>query len=257
MDKDDLLRMLDLSPDLTEPEKDKSDILDFLPGGDYQAIDRLKRHKENQPTSEYCLVVDDWDIAHGEEQFVNRKIGIAVTNFNFTDFFALAFLPYPQMEPNPFDKRCQQFINGLMESPDFQALHQATQMDLLASEAACNNMADEFNKLQGLGILGEHCTEEQLENAIYKAISSVVEESEEEIEELFACQNALGIGKGQGSTSPLEAKQIKETFKRVTTNRYLDSTRDWRALARDQSLYASMSLGACQVIGYATPKHLH
>lgn len=180
-----------------------------------------------------ALVLDRWDLRRGtdclERSPALKQAGLSPEAVS--DFHAAAFLQSPELEEHCQDQRRLEFIQTLLETPEYQSLHESTQLDALASEMAASHFGQEYAELvrkdqereKKRG--GKPRTEKQQEQdkvrsemACLRAVGKALQEASQEVEELEDAQNALGCGPGQGQDGKLPLEQVKEVFQKTRNN---------------------------------------
>src|SRR4051812_24130971 len=129
MDRDELLRMLDLDGAGPDPP----------PAEAGAAADPLAPAPPPVPTNENALELDEWGLRRGRDlleehpDFGHRGLG----EYDLADFHAAAFDMDPRLLPGCADRTQHEFLEQLLGTPEYHALHQSTMLD----EAAPANAA--------------------------------------------------------------------------------------------------------------------
>ncbi len=214
MDPNELLMMLDLDgkparpPDASAPRVSEapSDAV-RLPG----------------PTA---LVLDEWGLRRGRDLVAEserlRKCG--TDEFAAADFFAAAFDPDPKLTASCVDARRHQFLTQMLHTPEYHALHTATELDDTAAGIAAGHFAEQFARLKkedektsspggrrGSSAGGDGDLAGEM--AALRAVGQAVTEAGKEVTELKESSAALGLGPGEpGANDP---RAIAALFNRV------------------------------------------
>jgi uncharacterized protein with von Willebrand factor type A (vWA) domain len=212
MNREELLRLLDLKG------KDAA-------GSDSTSQDQPPRHEVGSPTA---LDLDEWGLRRGQEVLAEspRLQQTGLDGHAVADFHGAAFEPDPVLLKHCRDERRREFLAQLLQTPDYHALHAATQLDPLASAIAATAFAEQFAELKK----GEEKRHEggkdevaggakegiDQEMATLRAVGRAVTEASKEVEECKEAANALGMGAGSpGSNDP---RAVAELFRRVRNN---------------------------------------
>ncbi len=180
-----------------------------------------------------ALVLDRWDMRRGadclERSLTLQQAGLSPNEVS--DFHAAAFLQDPELEDRCQDQRRQEFIKTLLETPEYNSLHESTQLNALASEMAATHFGTEYAKMvkedqeRERKQEGKSRTEKRKERdqarkemSVLRAVGQALQGASQEVEELEDAQNALGCGPGQGQDGKLPLEQVKEMFQRTRNN---------------------------------------
>src|SRR5262249_24561401 len=180
MDRDELLRMLDLSAKEVTPEEAKE-----------LAILQTEEQPE-EPASPTALELDEWGLRRGRE-ILDESARAQLTGLDenaIADFHGAAFEPDPQLKEDCVDPERREFLVQLLESPGYRALHESTMLDAAASEIAACAFAEQFAALRK----EEHKDKEETpekgskdiidrEMATLRAVGRAITEAGKEVEE--------------------------------------------------------------------------
>jgi uncharacterized protein with von Willebrand factor type A (vWA) domain len=210
VDRNDLLKMLDLTGKEAVPEKD-----------DGLSITPTEPTAPAGPASPTALRLDGWGLRRGEELLAGseRLRALGLDGHEAADFFASAFEPAPELEGACVDQRRRDFIAQLLDTPDYRALHSSTMLNAAASEIAACAFAEQFAALKR-----EEGTKPSTDAAdrdmdTLRAIGKALVKATEEVEEAREAAAALGLGPGSpGSNDP---RAIAALYRRVRNNRTL------------------------------------
>lgn len=237
MSTDDLLSMLNLAP-TAKPADQGAEIPDAHP---------------SVPPSETALELDDWSLRRGREVLeTNERLSQAFklpaadakvediaeadkawkdAEHAAADFHAAAFEPTPTLADSCVDPTRHEFMKQLLDMPDYQALHESTQLDELASEIATGHFAEQYAALveeeqkaeserKTKGGKSDPTTDAfQKELRAIAAAGKATEAAKGEVSELNDAREAMGLGGDGGQTGqsiPLD--QLRERFQQVKDN---------------------------------------
>jgi uncharacterized protein with von Willebrand factor type A (vWA) domain len=216
VNKDDLLRMLDLSGKEAAPEK--AEELAITP------VAAATAPASAEPTA---LELDDWGLRRGREvlQESERLQALALGEHAVADFFGAAFEPEPKLREGCADPRRHDFLRQLLGTPDYQALHTTTLLNQAASALAAAAFAEQFAALKeeekedagasGPGGAGGADAVGR-EMATLRAVGQALAKATEEVGELREAAAALGLGPGSpGSNDP---RAIAALYRRVRSS---------------------------------------
>jgi uncharacterized protein with von Willebrand factor type A (vWA) domain len=133
------------------------------------------------------------------------------------DFHSAAFEPTPELATACEDERRQRYMRQLLETPEFQSLHQDTQLDELASEIAAGSFSQSYVTL---------CHQEEPEGEFQKDLQSLkaasdgLKTAQGDVSDLRDAQAAIGHGPG-GAGSRMDKEALSKLFKRVRGNNML------------------------------------
>src|SRR5262245_56867929 len=210
MEKDDLLKMLDLQGKEAEP------VAEDL------AITSTADTKPPKAASPTALELDDWALRRGGEVLADseRLQALGLGEHAVADFHAAAFEPDPRLKEDCTDPQRREFVQQLLETPEYQALHTSTLLNEAASAIATTAFAEQFAALrqeEKEGREGEGSKDAMgREMATLRAVGRAVTEASKDVEELREAAAALGLGPGApGSNDP---RAIAALFRRVRNN---------------------------------------
>lgn len=218
-------------------------LLDMLSEAPAEEIGGPLEQERVVPPSDTALVVDDWGLRKGEElledeivrkQFAGLGVPDDVRNpehyatgkreqireaeLAAADFHAAAFEPAPQLADNPKNERIARYMRNLMETPEFQALHQETQLDEMASEMATAHFAKAW-----VEVAKQEEPEDEFQKDIQclVAASGALMDAQQEVDELRNFQDAMGVGSGSNAASKLPKEELRKRFERARRSRTL------------------------------------
>lgn len=180
---------------------------------------------EGVPSSKTALVLDDWDLDKGR-QLCKTIDGIDMASETFADFHGAAFLQDPQLSARCMSKHRSQYLETLLESPDFKALRVSTKHNPIASEAATWKIAEEYVKLlrdhgakhnaSGRNPLEGKAGKEPFDQfAAISAAGRATCEAQKEVDDMEEIGHALGMGGGGAGESKTSVEAIHALFTRV------------------------------------------
>ena len=212
-EREELLRMLDLSLDETAGDELEIEEYDF------------DNDSSELEVSETVLRVDDWDRARGLELDKQHGLGSDLTA---ADFHSLVFHLDPTIAGKCISEGRQKFIETLMDSPEYKDLHQSTRQNLLASEMATVRFAREYatmlekqnENLKADLVAGSPANPEEKglpDGACLLAAAKALASAQQDVEELAAMEASLGggCGLGMGSNNSVEVEKIRANFQRM------------------------------------------
>src|SRR5262249_55342807 len=123
MDRDELLKMLDLSgKEITQRESRQLAITPSEP-------------KPIKPASPTVLELDEWGLRRGREvlEESERLQQTGLDENAIADCHGVAFEPDPQLKEDCIDPQRRAFLAQLLETPDYHALHESTVLNAAAS----------------------------------------------------------------------------------------------------------------------------
>lgn len=214
MNNDDLMRMLDIKPENVDADTNDIEI----------AFD-----EPVAGTSSYALAVDKWDIAQGEE--LSNEIHEAdLTPEEWTDFHSAYYHMNPILdEDGCLDADRYEYVESLLETPEYHALHTQTQSNNLASKVAAISLGKQWSKLQAerqtCEINGvEQCNNPAAEGKMGSLIaaSQAVQQAQERVDEINEIQRMLGSGSGagdeDGTNNGMGLQSVTDVWNRIKNN---------------------------------------
>lgn len=208
MNKDDLLKMLDLSGlEHTEP------------GSTISTISTADPEKATLSASPTALAMDEWGLRRGRDLLAeSERLRTACRDEHAAaDFHAVAFDPDPQLLPGCVEPRRREFLAQLLDTPEYRSLHASTRLDDVAAGIACVHFAEQFSQLKNDDAeAGTDADPMAREMAALRAVGRAVAEARTEVAECKDAAAALGLGPGApGSNDP---RAIAALFKRVRSD---------------------------------------
>lgn len=99
------------------------------------------------PLSDTALQLDDWTKRRGLEltetnEFMQSK---EIDELEAADLYGAAFLPEPKLAEHCKDPQRHEFLKAMMETPDYQNLHQTTSANVEAAELAACSFAEHWS----------------------------------------------------------------------------------------------------------------
>lgn len=202
-------------------------------GGDLLDGHDIYEGQKTKEKSPYCFRTDLWSSRRGGELFDQFGSAIPLNEGEvreaLTDFFNASFDIAPELLPedqvtNPGRR---QFLESLIQTPEYQSLHARTALDDTAAELACGSFAQSFGtivkELQAQQQEPEQGTpEQQRKNAFRKqmkimsAINQGLQAANQQVGDYEDACRAFGTGKGGGGQ--MDTKALSDLFRRVRTN---------------------------------------
>lgn len=171
---------------------------------------------EASPTA---LKLDQWSLRKGGELLKEsprlRKLNLS--SECVSDLHAAAFLPNPELEETCRDLLRREFVQELLNTPDYQSLHESTKLNSVAAEIAAVSFAEQFGALAARVETSPQSPETKSFNI--EIISSTAKASKaavEGVKELESVVQAMGMGPGEPGSSDVNA--IAATFKAAKGN---------------------------------------
>lgn len=223
MGHDDLLKMLDIKPSAKVPTEKGLDSWKLRIDG--QEVD-------NSELTDHVFKVDSWDQEQGEMLMMrsgpHRVMDkCSIDHYGImTDMFAAVFHQAPELQ-NCHDTLRQQFLENLLESSDYQALHAETRSNYLASELAAMELGCEFGKLlreQEKAVQtpktgrskDPQVAKDNAEMACLAAVNSALQAAQQQVDELK--DMCSGLGMGDPTNSKADLAQITRLYNQVKNN---------------------------------------
>jgi uncharacterized protein with von Willebrand factor type A (vWA) domain len=229
VDRDELLKMLDLSGKEAGPEE----------ATDLPLTPAEPEAKRTEPASHTALDLDEWALRKGRDLLreSERLRALRLGEHTIADFHAAAFLPDPRLLPDCVDPRRREFLAQLFETPEYHALHATTTLQEAASAVAATAFAEQFAALNkdemdhaagtatpasGRDAPGKKAPDKEAmdrEMETLRAVGCALSAATEEVEEMREATTALGMGPGSpGSNDP---RAIATLYRRVRGNAHL------------------------------------
>lgn len=236
MSNDDLLKMLDLQGEESAPA---SDGLRIAPAAAAQSA--------GASLSPTALKLDEWGLRRGEDVLgESARLQECLADLDgweqqahaVADFHGAAFEFDPQLNEGCADQLRGQFLQQLVETPEYHQLRASTVLNATASEIAAAAFAKQYAELRekrkqtetsensegaegrqptgGSGPGDRALSDVAGELEVLKHVSRAVVEASHEIDEAKEAAGALGLGPGApGSNDP---RAIAALFKRVRSD---------------------------------------
>jgi len=190
MNKDDLLHLLDL------PGREAAS--DGV--GDLAAP--LANTSDNPAHSLTALEVDDWGLRRGQELLAEseRLHRLALDAHAVADFHTAAFVPEPLLQPMCRDGQRHEFLQQMLDTPEYRQLHASTMLDDTAAAIAATAFAEQFATLRKEPGPGDALDREM---GALRAVGRALLAARTEVNECKEAAAALGLGPGApGSNDP-------------------------------------------------------
>lgn len=207
MSKEDLLRMLDLTGKEAAPQSStelsitSSETQDLSP---------------KKPASPTVLDLDEWGMRRGREVLADseRLQGLELEEEAIADFHGAAFEPDPKLNPECVDPQRRQFVQQLLETPEYQALHTSTMLNETASAIATTAFAEQFASLREQDTREKGELEREMDSL--RAVGKALDQATREVEE--AREMALALGLGAGAPGSNDPRAVAALYRRVRSN---------------------------------------
>lgn len=108
----------------------------------------IEKTPPKTPPSETALQLDEWTRRRGLEltetnEFMQEK---EIDELEAADLYGAAFLPDPKLTEHCKDATRHEFLKTMMETPDYQNLHQQTMANVEAAELAACSFAEHWSE---------------------------------------------------------------------------------------------------------------
>jgi uncharacterized protein with von Willebrand factor type A (vWA) domain len=201
---DDLRKLLDDTPD-------------DLPTGE------ISGSKPIAPPTPTALKLDRWSIRRGKDWANTTDIAgcfeVLDRDSFHADMLASAWEPSPQLSDNSAVPHLHHFLDQLMQTPEYEALHRQTRLDNIASEIAAANFARKYMEYAKEDDAspdtqpGDGESDDDKLDRDAKAIGAAMaalRESKKEVDELNSLRDSLG---GDGTDpSQMSADRVRDLF---------------------------------------------
>lgn len=187
-----------------------------LDGGSLPSFGSESKAPEASPTA---LKLDQWSLRKGNELLAEsprlRKLNLSAACVS--DLHAAAFLPNPELEDSCKDPLRREFIQELINTPDYQLLHEFTKLNTVAAEIAACSFAEQLSALAARVETSPKLPESKsLEIEIISSASKAAKQAADGVQELESVTQAMGLGAGEPGSSDVNA--IATTFKAARSN---------------------------------------
>ena len=224
MTNEDLIKMLGLN-DRMEKKTEVEDIqVDSLFGEESQ---------EAMEISESVMKLTDWDYDQGKR--LAAEASIESGDVTMADFFNMFYAQRPELAGQCHDGSRQKFVEAMMESGAYKALHQSTRAHRMAADMAAATASQEFCALvqdqekneeqrEQRGDDDEPKTEdEKTDDAMgnLAAAHQAIDKAQEEVNDLNDALEAMGCGEENGDDGSMDTTKMSEMFKRIRNSRKL------------------------------------
>jgi uncharacterized protein with von Willebrand factor type A (vWA) domain len=142
------------------------------------------------------------------------------------DFLAAAYTSEPKLEDVSADARRRQYMETLMQSPEYQALRPTTVYNLAASELAAEKFALGWKELQARDSQRKPSGNPQKdatrkEAALMGAVAGALSTANEAVDEMTETMAAIGCGPGTPDAGKIDPAVVANLFKRTRDNELL------------------------------------
>lgn len=180
---------------------------------------------ERAEASPTALQLDQWDRKQGElcleRSEVLKKHNLSQDEV--ADFFGAGFLMEPTFNDRCVDERRTQFLQMLMETSDYQDLHNSTCLNELASELATNQFGEQYALLKEKDEKrkdkpGKDPAKDaaKAEGDLLRAVSQALKEATRDVDDLDnACRSLGGDG---GQDGRMDVKKVTSLYQRIKNN---------------------------------------
>jgi uncharacterized protein with von Willebrand factor type A (vWA) domain len=203
------------------------------------------------PPSPWGVKLDQWGKRRGEDladadEF--KKLGASAEDA--ADLYGMSFEMDPELEENCANPVKAEFLKALQENPDYQALHNETCLEVVASELASLKYTEQYTtfykerekQAQKKGKKGDGppTPQEQLRRDMeaMAAANKAVQQAAQDVQDLRDMQEAMGIGKEDGGGGKINGAELKKTFLKLKNDQNLKAICElagkYRMLARSK-----------------------
>lgn len=186
------------------------------------------------PPSPYGVKLDQWGKRRGEDLAEADEFkGLGVKAEDAADLYGMSFEMDPELEENCDNPVKAEFLRALQENPDYQALHNETCLETVASELASLKYSEQYvtfakerekqsqkSKKKGDG---PPSPQEQLQREMeaMAAANKAVQQAAQDVQDLRDMQEAMGIGNEDGGGGKINGAQLKKTFLKLKNDQNL------------------------------------
>lgn len=205
MDRNELLKMLDIKPETVKAPKAMTMGLD-LASGESKTVETL--------VSSTVLSVDDWDVSRAAEYLYHDDVDVEI------DAMADLHAAFFHQDPEVLDSVCvdhlqDEFIRTMLETPDYHVLHESTRANALAAEMASVEAARRFAAFK-LRNKDERDAMRRSGDCL-RAVNRAIEAAQEQVDEIDEMSNALGCG-DSGAGGQIDQKRVAALYNEVRNN---------------------------------------
>lgn len=223
MDRDELLKMLDIKPEATKPTKVTMGV-DKASGKDKTVHTKL---------SPYAMKLDEWDVEQGRRCLVeNHSMEMSgLTIAEAADFHAVYFHQRPSLIDDDTactDPQRVEFLRGVMDTPEYRSLHQQTRANPPASMIAASELAGAFlrrsdRKRDKDGTEPVQAPENRPQEPTGDigdalAIGKAIADAQQQVDELRQMSLAFGCGDEDAQNGSADIGSVQRQFARVKDN---------------------------------------
>ncbi len=231
MTREELLSALDVAPDASMATLDPADL-----------DDGEQARPAGPPPSPTALKLDDWSIRRGQEAAYGEvlgpvlgfkpddatakyRTGAAEAELVAADMLAACFEPDPQLAESCTDETRHRFLDALMHTDEYQALHADTRLDAMASELAAGHFAQQYVALAEEDRKEREASPEKSpgdkeadslkgEIKALGAAGKALEAAGKDVDDLRDAQRGLG-GDGAVDGGAVDLKTLRDRFQRI------------------------------------------
>jgi hypothetical protein len=228
MSREELLKLLNLNKPAAGGAGDLADGCEVITGGPPAPA---------APPSPTALKVDAWGLRRGREVLAgeNHRLRqaclpgktatgaatpaeVKAAEIVTADCFAAAFEPSPELSPRCEDAARGEFFKQLLDTPEYQELHQTTQLDAIASELAGTSFAEQ------VAVVCQRVRAARRrpgDGGAMRAVAKALGDASKDVGEYSDACNALGCGPGAGGNGQMDTKRAAAAFARVRNSAQL------------------------------------
>jgi hypothetical protein len=193
-----------------------TDKLSGVDGIDFDTDDGIEQVEQ----SPYALKTDAWGIHYAKEVLQTWEHDgllkdadgkpIEIDEFTATDCFTACFDVEPQFEKSCVDPVRTEFMQALLNTPEYQALHQHTALNDCAAEIAALGYSREVVALRGEKAAPPGSIQRDIQ--VLRHANSATSTAKKEVDSLRDAQAACGMGDGMPGNR-MDAKRVAALYK--------------------------------------------
>lgn len=165
--------------------------------------------------SETVLKLDKWHENKGrrlaqEDQYKPYVKAGAITTHDLADAHAACFEFYVELHENPKDKMRSEWMQQLMETPEFKAVRATTNFDMVLSDMSCKIVVDQWVEYK------KHVQQnpdKDDEHARMRSAASAARQAKQGVDEAEAVAKSFGLEKG--SRTMFDPKMMLKLFQKM------------------------------------------
>lgn len=173
--------------------------------------------------SHSALVLDDWDVSRGQLCLERIPAMHGLSLEAAADFHAAAYKYEPELTEACFDARRREFLETLMQTPEYRSLRTSTLLNEVASEMAASEFTKQWMKL----VEKDQCRKpgKSKERDAAKAssdlmgcVAGALAGATEAVGEYEEAMNCIGLGGDGAKETQMDPQQVAKLYKRIRGN---------------------------------------